>query len=55
MFEQADKGAEKRVPHDKTLSPIDRIENPCVIGIRHAPVFLTDNAMTGIFFLDAAT
>jgi hypothetical protein len=55
MFEQADKGAEERVPHDKTLGPIDRIENPCVIGVRHAPVFLTDNAMTGIFFLDAAT
>jgi hypothetical protein len=55
MFEQADKGAEERVPHDKTLGPIDRIENPYVIGVRHAPVFLTDDAMTGIFFPDAAT
>jgi len=55
MFEQTDKRAEEGVPDDKTPGSIDRIENPCVIGVRHAvAIFLTDNAMTGICFLYAA-
>ena len=54
MFEQADKGAKEGVPNDKAPGPIDRIENPCVMGVRDATVFLTHHVMAWIFFPDAA-